>query len=102
MEWYNYLSAFWAGMFLANSVPHFVQGICGNKFPTVFSKPRGQGLSSPTTNIYWALINLLIGFVLFKVARISINNNLVCFIFFAGVATISLYASKRFSTKYTE
>lgn len=102
MEWYHYLSAFWAGMFLANGVPHFVQGICGNKFPTVFSKPRGQGLSNPTTNVLWALPNLAVGFVLFNVAKISGENYLSCLLFFVGIATISLALSKRFSTKHKE
>lgn len=102
MEWYNYLSAFWAGMFLANFVPHFVQGICGNKFPTPFAKPSGQGLSLPSTNIYWALTNLVIGFILFQAAKISSNNFWSFFVFFAGVATISLYLSRRFSTKHKE
>ena len=69
MEWYNYFSGFWAGMFLANFVPHFVNGISGNKFPTPFSKPHGKGLSSPALNVVWALVNLIIGFLLFKEAK---------------------------------
>jgi hypothetical protein len=34
MPWYDYLVHFVAGAFLANGVPHFVQGVCGNKFQT--------------------------------------------------------------------
>ena len=45
MKWYNYLACLFAGFFLANSVPHFVQGICGNFFPTPFAHPAGIGLS---------------------------------------------------------
>jgi hypothetical protein len=43
MEWYQYLAAFFAGAFLANTVPHFVKGISGDKFPTAFAKPPGKG-----------------------------------------------------------
>jgi hypothetical protein len=40
-----------AGAFLANGVPHFVQGICGNKFQTPFARPRGVGESSALVNV---------------------------------------------------
>ncbi|HEY0245471.1 MAG TPA: hypothetical protein VGC01_07920 [Mucilaginibacter sp.] len=46
MEWYQYLAVFFSGAFLANAVPHFIYGIPGDKFPTLFAKPPGQGLSS--------------------------------------------------------
>jgi len=42
MPWYGYLAHFIAGAFLANGVPHFVQGVCGNKFQTPFATPRGS------------------------------------------------------------
>jgi len=102
MEWYNYFAAFWSGMFLANAVPHFVQGMSGNKFPTVFSKPRGQGLSSPTVNVVWALTNMVIGYTLFVFAKISQQEYLPLTLFFIGIALISLRLSKRFSTKHKE
>jgi hypothetical protein len=37
MIWQFYLCALFAGIFLANAIPHFVQGISGNKFPTPFA-----------------------------------------------------------------
>jgi hypothetical protein len=61
MPWYDYVVWFFAGAFLANSVPHFVQGICGNKFQTPFASPPGVGESSPTVNVIWGWINLVIG-----------------------------------------
>jgi len=51
MQWCHYLAALLSGMFLANFVPHFVKGVCGDKFPTPFANPRGIGLSSPTVNV---------------------------------------------------
>jgi hypothetical protein len=100
MEWYHYFGGFWAGMFLANFVPHFVKGICGDSFPTPFARPPGQGLSSPTINVAWALFNLLIGFFLFRFAGVSMQDNLSLIIFFAGVACISIAMSIRFSAKH--
>lgn len=32
MAWYVYLAHFGAGVFLANGVPHFVNGISGRRF----------------------------------------------------------------------
>jgi len=48
-------------MFFTNAVPHFVKGICGDRFPTPFAKRPGKGQSSPTVNVLWALLNLLLG-----------------------------------------
>ena len=54
MNWYNYVSCFFAPAFLANIVPPF-HGISGDRFPTPFAKPPGRGLSSQTVNVVWAL-----------------------------------------------
>ena len=99
MEWYNYLSAFFAGLFLANAIPHFVSGVCGNPFPTPFAKPPGKGLSSPVVNVAWALFNLVIGFILFKKGRISFHVDLSSAIFFIGIALMSLVSAKNFAGK---
>jgi hypothetical protein len=61
MPWYFYLAYFFAGAFLANGVPHFVQGICGNKFQTPFASPRGVGESSAIVNVLWGAFNFLVG-----------------------------------------
>jgi len=64
MAWYAYLAYFFAGVFLANGVPHFVQGISGKKFPTPFASPPCVGESSPLLNVVWGLVNFLIGYLL--------------------------------------
>ena len=74
MNWYNYVACFFAGAFLANVVPHFFHGISGDRFPTPFAHPPGRGLSSPTVNVVWAWINLVIGYVLFRAGRVSSDN----------------------------
>jgi len=34
MSWYAYVAWFFAGAFVANAIPHVVQGMCGNRFNT--------------------------------------------------------------------
>jgi hypothetical protein len=43
MIWYVALARFGAGLFLANGVPHFVQGIAGKRFQSSFASPPGVG-----------------------------------------------------------
>jgi len=61
MAWYVYLAWLFAGAFLANAIPHTVQGICGNRFQTPFASPRGVGESSAIVNVIWGFANLAIG-----------------------------------------
>jgi hypothetical protein len=99
MKWYHYIAAFFAGTFLANVVPHFVNGISGNSFPTPFADPPGKGLSSPLTNVLWALFNLLIGYLLFRYSRTNAKNKFAMIIFFAGIIFISIMLSMAFIDK---
>ncbi len=100
MPWYTYIACFFAGMFLANFVPHFVKGICGDPFPTPFSKPPGKGLSSPTVNVLWALLNLVIGYILLRVGKISTENFPALVVFFTGIAAMSIMLSISFRDKH--
>ncbi|HEY5508705.1 MAG TPA: hypothetical protein VIK29_08545 [Paludibacter sp.] len=102
MEWYHYVCGLLAGAILANFVPHFVQGISGNRFHTPFAKPHGKGLSSPTLNVWWGLFNLVIGYLLFRFARVSNDDNLSIIMFLAGFSILSLLSSKGFATKHKE
>jgi uncharacterized membrane protein len=102
VNWHNYIACFFAGMFFANVVPHFVHGISGDRFPTPFAHPPGKGLSSPTVNVVWALFNLAVGYLLFRVGRVSSGDNLALAIFFAGIVAISTMLSVRFATKQAE
>jgi len=102
MSWHNYLFSFLAGMFLTNAVPHFVYGICGDRFPTPFAHPPGKGLSSPTVNVLWALLNLVVGYILFRIGNVSSADDLTLIIFSAGVAAMSIVLSVTFAKKDTE
>lgn len=99
MPWYDYIAAFFAGAFLTNVVPHFVNGVSGDPFPTPFAKPPGKGLSSPTVNVVWALFNLIVGYILLLAGKVLNGERLTLLIFFAGIAAISIMASGNFAKK---
>ena len=99
MKWYHYIAGFFAGGFLTNAVPHFVNGISGNPFPTPFAEPPGKGLSSPLTNVLWALFNLLIGYLLLRVSKMNSKNKPAMIIFFAGIVCMSIMLSIAFMDK---
>jgi hypothetical protein len=61
MPWYFYLLEFVSGLFLANGVPHFVQGVSGHRFQSPFASPPGVGESSPLSNALWGYANLAVG-----------------------------------------
>lgn len=64
MGWLHYISWFCGGMFLANAVPHFVNGVSGRPFQTPFASPPGKGLSSSTVNVLWSAFNVIAGYCL--------------------------------------
>jgi hypothetical protein len=97
--WYQYIASFFAGAFIANTVPHFVHGISGDRFPTPFAHPPGKGLSSPTVNVAWSLLNLVIGYVLLRAGKIWVGGIAPLAVFFAGIAAISLMTSVHFAQK---
>ncbi|MGA3035596.1 MAG: hypothetical protein ABSD70_20110, partial [Terracidiphilus sp.] len=61
--------------FLANTVPHLVNGVSGRAFQSPFAKPPGQGLSSSTVNVLWGFFNLIVAYVLIlRVGSFSVHN----------------------------
>jgi hypothetical protein len=102
MYWYQYIASFFAGMFFANVVPHFVHGVSGDRFPTLFADPPGKGLSSPTVNVGWAMLNLAVGYILFRAGKVSTGGYSVLVLFFAGIAALSMMMSVRFAEKHRE
>ncbi|HUB60073.1 MAG TPA: hypothetical protein VL978_05200 [Puia sp.] len=102
MFWQFYLCAFFAGVFLANAIPHFIQGVCGNKFPTPFAKPPGKGLSSAPVNVIWGLFNAIIGTILFIHSAIKAGTTWLWVTFFAGAALIGIQLSIHFTKKDKE
>jgi len=88
-----------AGVLLINAVPHFVNGISGNAFPTPFAAPPGRGLSAPETNIAWALANLAAGYWLARVSVKKYRTPANVALFILGGIVISFMLSAAFSEK---
>ncbi len=84
-------------MFLANFVPHFINGVSGLPFPTPFANPPGRGLSSPTVNVLWGLLNLVIGYILFRAGKIATAKIANLVVFFAGILLMSVMLSHAFA-----
>jgi len=101
MKWYHYIACFFAGFFLANTVPHFVHGISGDQFPTPFSNPMGKGPSSSTVNVIWALANLLVGYILLRAGKLSNQRVWTLVVFFIGIAFTGIMLSVGFQDKLT-
>jgi hypothetical protein len=75
MYWYDFLAYFFAGAFLANSLPHLGNGVSGRSFQSPFAKPPGKGLSSPVVNVCWGFFNLAVAYCLIvQIGAFSIHN----------------------------
>ena len=97
MVWYFYIAYFFAGAFLANSIPHFVNGISGQKFPTPFAHPPGKGLSSSTVNVLWGFANFVVGsLLLIAVGSFSLGLTFESLAAILGALAISLFSSHVF------
>jgi len=92
----HYVGALFAGAFLVNVVPHFVKGICGDKFPT-----PGKGLSSGPVNVVWALANLAAGLALWHVSKPCSSYGLMA-AFAVGFAGMGVQLSTHFQHKDRE
>jgi hypothetical protein len=97
MKWYHYVACFFAGFFLANLVPHFIHGISGDSFPSPFANPPGKGLSSPLVNTLWALLNGVIGYLLFRAGKIKSSHWGSITVFFLGILACSLMLTLHFA-----
>lgn len=73
--WTVYLARFFAGVFLANAIPHFVSGTQGRPFPSPFASPPGKGDSSPAVNVLWGTANAIAGYLLlYRVGSFSMAH----------------------------
>jgi len=87
------VTLFFAGLFVANGIPHFVHGISGKKFPSPFAKPPGKGLSSSIVNVIWGLTNFLIAILLLKTEEsfsIGLNADFLTFALGFVIASVGL------------
>ena len=97
MFWYDYLAYFFGGAFLANTLPHLVNGVSGRPFQSPFAKPPGKGLSSSIVNVLWGFFNLVMAYVLIiRVGDFDIHNLAQVGTVGAGILVISLNAAYGF------
>lgn len=101
MRWYHYLAYFFGGVFLANSVPHFANGVSGHAFQSPFATPPGVGLSSATVNVLWGLFNLAIGYLLVcRVGNFELRKTRHVLPLAAGILVMSLMLARTFGRFY--
>lgn len=97
MEIFYYVAYFFAGFFLANSIPHIVAGVLGRAFQSPFAKPPGKGLSSSLVNVLWGYLNLAVGYLLIvHVGAFDVHNMLQVGVAFIGALAISLHLAHHF------
>jgi hypothetical protein len=101
MHWYYYVACFFGGAFLANSLPHFINGISGRAFQSPFAKPPGKGLSSPTVNVLWGFFNLVAAyFLLIPVGSVSLHRAGQMLAAGAGMLLMSVMLARTFGQFY--
>ncbi len=101
MRWNHHLSYFFGGAFLANAIPHFVNGVMGRPFQSPFASPPGQGLSSAMVNVLWGAFNLCIGYLLVcRVGTFELRKTKHVLIAGLGALLMALMLSQAFGRFY--
>lgn len=97
MLWYHCIAFFFGGAFLANALPHLINGISGIPFQTPFAKPSGEGLSSSTVNVVWGFVNLAAAYVLIcRVGTFSLLTTSHVLAAAAGFLALSVLMARHF------
>jgi hypothetical protein len=95
--WAIYLACFFSGVLFANAVPHFIHGVSGEFFPAPFAHYLGNGFLEYLSNIIWGFINIVCGYNLFVVGKVSSTDKWGKFSFFTGLLSMSIFLSFVFS-----
>lgn len=90
------LQAFFAGMFFANGVPHFVKGVMGQTHMTPFKR-----VSDAYTNVVWGFVNFVVGLVILGTNPVSEAVNwpvgINVWVFVLGAFVMSMMDAQLFS-----
>lgn len=89
------LQAFFAGMFLANGVPHFVKGIMGQTHMTPFKR-----VSDVYTNVIWGFSNFVLGVLVLGFSEsgfVNLPTGTNLWIFMVGSFVMSMMNAWLFS-----
>ncbi len=96
-RWYHYIAYFFAGVFLANTIPHLVNGMSGVSFQSPFATPPGKGLSSSTVNVLWGSFNLAVAYILLaRVGRFELRQTRHAVVAGLGALLIALMLAQHF------
>ena len=95
MPWSHFLAYFFAGVFFANFVPHFVSGVLGRTFPTPFASPPFRGPSPSHVNVLYGMCNLAVAYaLLLRVGDFEPRSALHAGVFGLGFAAWSLMITR--------
>ncbi len=96
-RWYHLVAYFFGGAFLANTIPHLVNGISGLPFQSPFASPPGQGLSSSTVNVLWGMFNLAVAYgLIVRVGRFELRQTRHMFVLTLGALLMALSLARHF------
>ena len=96
-RWYHYVAYLFGGAFLANTIPHLVNGLSGNAFQSPFATPPGKGLSSSTVNVLWGMFNLVVAYLLVtRVGRFDLRRMTHAAALALGALLIALMLAQHF------
>ena len=96
-RWYHYVAYFFGGVFLANAIPHLVNGMSGNPFQSPFASPPGKGLSSSTVNVLWGMFNLAVAYgLIIRVGRFDLRRTAQVAVLALGVLGMALQLARHF------
>lgn len=95
MQGYVYVAHFFGGAFFANAIPHLIAGISGQPLQSPFASPPFKGLSSPTVNVGWALVNLAFAYpLLVQVGGFDLRSWSDVGVGFIGFGAMALQCSR--------
>ena len=93
-RWYHLIAYFLGGAFLANTIPHLVNGISGSPFQSPFASPPGQ-VSSSMVNVLWGMFNLAVAYVLVaRVGRFDLRRTTHVIALGLGILVIALMLAR--------
>jgi hypothetical protein len=96
-RWYHDVAYFFGGAFLANTIPHLVNGISGSPFQSPFASPPGVGLSSSTVNVLWGMFNLAVAYgLVVRVGRFDLRRTRHAAVLGLGSLLIALQLARHF------
>jgi len=96
-RWYHLLAYFFGGAFLANTIPHLVNGISGSPFQSPFASPPGQALSSSPVNVLGGIFNLPVASVLVgRVGRFELRQTRHALVLGLGALLMALLLARQF------